>query len=121
MNKTEIDKVNETNSDKSITFIAAPENIVGIEGFKAYFQNYLIEFSDITCTLINVFGQDDKIFQHWNFKGTHTGEFFGILASMKKAAIDGVTRVKTKDGKIRQEQDFLDNLSFFLATWNNSI
>ena len=113
INKREIDKINETNFDPNITLITAPENVVGIQGFKDYYQNYLTGFSDVTFTLVDVFGQGDKIVKHWNFKGTHTGEFFGIPASGKKVDIDGVTLVKMKDGKIAQEQDFLDNLSFY--------
>ena len=113
INKREIDKINETNFDNNITLITAPENIAGIQGFKDYYQNYLTGFSDVTFTIVDVFGQGDKIVKHWNFKGAHTGEFFGIPASGKKVDIDGVTLVKMKDGKIAQEQDFLDNLSFY--------
>ena len=113
INKRQIDQINETNFDKNITLVTAPENVVGIEGFKAYYQNYLTGFSDVTFTLVDVFGQGDKIVKHWNFKGTHTGEFFGIPASGRKVDIDGVTLVKMKEGKIAQEQDFLDNLSFY--------
>jgi hypothetical protein len=112
INKGEIDKINETNFDKNITLIYAPENIIGIEGFKKYYQNYLTGFSDITFTLVDVFGQGDKIVKHWSFKGTNTGDFFGIPATGKKVDIDGVTLVKMKDGKIAQEQDFMDNLLF---------
>ena len=113
INKREIDKINETNFDANITLITAPENVIGIKGFKDYYQNYLTGFSDVKFTIVDVFGQGDKIVKHWNFKGTHTGEFFGIPASGKKVDIDGVTLVKMKDGKIAQEQDFLDNLSFY--------
>ncbi|MEZ5008441.1 MAG: ester cyclase [Chitinophagales bacterium] len=113
INKGEIDKINETNFDSNITLISAPENVVGIQDFKAYYQNYLTGFSEVTFTIVDVFGQDDKIAKHWNFKGTHTGEFFGIPASGKKVDIDGVTLVEMKDGKIAKEQDFMDNLSFY--------
>ncbi|WP_299527304.1 ester cyclase [uncultured Lutibacter sp.] len=113
INKGEIDKINDTNFDKKITLITEPENMVGIQGFKDYYQNFLTGFSDITFTIIDVFGQGDKIVKHWNFKGTHSGEFFGIPASGKKVDIDGVTLVKMKDGKIAQEQDFMDNLAFY--------
>jgi predicted ester cyclase len=50
--------------------------------------------------------------KHWNFKGTHTGDFFGIPDTGKKIDIDGVNLVKMKDEKIAQEQDFMDNLLF---------
>ncbi len=113
INKGEIDKINETYFDKNITLVTTPENVVGIQGFKDYYQNYITGFSEVTFTIVDVFGHGDKIVKHWNFKGTHSGEFFGIPASGKKVDIDGVTLVKMKDGKIAQEQDFLDNLSFY--------
>ncbi|MBE9491158.1 MAG: ester cyclase, partial [Bacteroidetes bacterium] len=50
--------------------------------------------------------------KHWNFKGTHTGDFFGIPATGNSVNIDGTTLVKMKDGKIAEEQDFMDNMLF---------
>ncbi len=113
INERQIDLVNETYYDENVTAVTAPENIVGIEGFKAYYNNYLTGFSDAEFTIIDAFGQGDKIVKHWNFKGTHDGEFFGIPASGKKVDISGTTLVKMKDGKIAQEQDFMDNLAFY--------
>ena len=113
INKGKIDLINETNFDKNVTAVTSPENIVGIEGFKDYYNNYLVGFSNITFTIIDLFGQGDKIVKHWNFKGTHSGDFFGIPATGNEVNIDGVTLVKMKDGKIAQEQDFLDNLEFY--------
>ncbi len=112
INKREIGKINETNFDKNITLITAPENIVGIQGFKDYYQNYLTGFSEVTFTIVDAFGQGDKIVKHWNFKGKHTGDFFGIPATGKEVNVDGVTIVKMNNGKIAQEQDFMDNLEF---------
>ena len=113
INKGKIDLINETNFDKNVTAVTSPENIVGIEGFKDYYNNYLVGFSNITFTIVDLFGQGDKIVKHWNFKGTHSGDFFGIPATGNEVNIDGVTLVKMKDGKIAQEQDFLDNLEFY--------
>ena len=52
MNKGEIDKINKSNLEANITLIKSARNTVGIDCFKGYYQNYLIEFSDITFTLI---------------------------------------------------------------------
>ncbi|HIK62777.1 MAG TPA: hypothetical protein EYG01_02095 [Flavobacteriales bacterium] len=49
-----------------------------------------------------MFGQGDKIVKHWNFKGIHDGEMFGIPASNNKVDINGTTIVLRKDGKILQ-------------------
>ena len=74
-------------------------------------MNYLIGFSDIEFTIIDVLGQGDRLVKHWNFKGTHTGEFFGMPASGNKLNLSGTTLVTMKDGKIAREQDFFDVMS----------
>lgn len=112
VNNRNIDEINTTNFDPNVVLVSSPENIVGIEDFKSYYQNYLTGFSDITFTIKDVFGQGDKLVKHWNFKGKNTGEFFGMPATGKSVDIDGVTLVKMKDGKIAQEQDFMDNTVF---------
>ena len=112
INKGQINQINAANFDTGVTFVTSPQNIVGIEGFKAYYQNFLTGFSEINFTIVDIFGQGDKIVKHWNFKGKHTGNFFGIPATGKTVNIEGVTLVKMKNGKIAQEQDFMDNMVF---------
>jgi len=112
INQGKIDEINNKNFDTNITLISTPENIIGIEGFKAYYQNYLTGFSEVNFTIMDVFGQGDKIVKYWNFKGTHTDDFFGIPPTGKSVNVDGVTLVKMKNGKIAQEQDFMDNMVF---------
>lgn len=51
INKREIDQINENNFDENVTLVTKPENIVGFEGFKAYYNNYLTGFSNITLQL----------------------------------------------------------------------
>ncbi len=112
INDGNLDLINDTNFTTDITLVTSPENVVGIENFKNYYANYLTGFSDIKFTIVNVFGQDDNIVKHWNFKGTHTGDFFSIPATGKMVDVDGVTLVKMRDGKIAQEQDFMDTMLF---------
>lgn len=112
INNRNLDYFNENNFDKNITLHMSPENVVGIENTKAFYANYLTGFSDIEFTIVDVFGQDDKIVKHWNFKGTHSGDFFGIPATGNMVDIDGTTLVKMKNGKIAEEQDFMDNMLF---------
>ena len=53
-----------------------------------------------------------KLVKHWEFKGKHTGTFFGIPATGKNIDVFGVTIAKLRGGKIAEEQDFMDNLEF---------
>ena len=108
----DINLIDTDSFDEQATVVTATGNVTGIDAFKGYYNNYLTGFSDAEFTFINIFGQGDNIVKHWNFKGTHDGEMFGIPASGNKLDISGTTIVKMKDGKILQEQDFFDTKSF---------
>lgn len=112
VNEGNLDLIDEKFFDKNITLVTQPKNIVGIEAFKAYYKNYLVGFSEIKFTVVDAFGQDDRIVKHWRFEGKHTGIFFGIPPTGKNVNVEGVTLVKMKNGKVIQEQDFMDNLEF---------
>ena len=109
VNKGQIELINDKNFDPNVVQINNTGNLVGIADFKAYYQNFITGFSEIKFTVKDVFGQGNKIVKHWNFTGKHTGDFFGIPATGKSVDVEGVTLVKMKDGRIAQEQDFMDN------------
>lgn len=112
INEGQLDLINDTNFDPEITLITSPENVVGIEAFKDYYSNFTTGFSNPDFTIVDIFGQGDKLVKHWKFKGTHSGDFFGIPATGKAIEVEGSTIAVMKDGKIAQEQDFMDNLAF---------
>ena len=112
INKGKLDEFNDSNFTKNVVMHASPTDVVGIDSAKAYYANYLTGFSNITFTIKDVFGMGNKLVKHWNFKGTHTGLFFGIPATNKQVDIDGVTLVRMENGKIAEERDFFDNLEF---------
>ena len=114
INGRQIDLINSFSFDEGVTAVATSNgNVVGLENFKNYYNNYIVGFSDAQFTIIDAFGQGNKIVKHWNFKGTHDGEFFGVPATGKKVDVSGVTLVKMKNGKIFSEQDFMDFLDFY--------
>jgi steroid delta-isomerase-like uncharacterized protein len=85
--------------------------LIGIEACKKHYMNFLNGFSDIEFSIPEVIGQGNRLVKHWNFKGTHTGNFFGIPASGNKLNLSGTTLVTIKDGKIAKEHDFFDMMS----------
>ncbi len=94
INKRKLEMFNDSNFTKNVIIHASPADVVSIDSAKAFYANYLTGFSDVTFTVKDVFGMDNKLAKHWNFKGTHTGVFFGIPATNKKVDIDGVTLVR---------------------------
>ena len=112
INNGNLDAINDSNFDAGITAVMSPENIVGIDAFKDYYSNFVNGFSNAEFTIIDIFGQGDKIVKHWRFKGTNSGDFFGMPPTGKDVDLEGTTLVVMKDGKIAQEQDFFDNMVF---------
>jgi steroid delta-isomerase-like uncharacterized protein len=112
INKGKLGMFNDSNFTKDVVMHASPKDVVGIDSARAYYANYLTGFSNITFTIKDIFGSGDKLVKYWNFKGTHSGTFFGIPATGKTVSIDGTTLVRMSNGKIAEERDFYDNLDF---------
>ena len=88
--------------------VTANGDIVGIEATKAFYSNYLSGFIEIEWEIKETFGQGNKLIKHYNFKGKHTGDFFGIPASGNYLDLSGTTIVTMRDGKIAKEHDFFN-------------
>ena len=112
INKGNLGLFNDSNFTKNVVMHASPVDVVGIDSARAYYANFVTGFSNISFTIKDVFGQGNKLVKHWNFKGTHSGVFFGIPATRKTVNLDGVTLVRMENGKIAEERDFFDNLEF---------
>jgi hypothetical protein len=81
-------KFNNSNFTQDVVISASPSDIVGIDGAKAYYSNFLTGFSNIQFTIKDVFGQGDKLVKYWNFKETHTRYLLDIPTTGKYVGID---------------------------------
>ena len=113
INKGRLDLFNDSNFTKNVIMHVSPKDLVGIDGARVYYANYVRGFSGIKFTIVDVFSQGDKLVKHWKFKGKHSGVFFGIQPTGRQVDIDGVTLVRMENGKIAEERDFFDNLEFY--------
>ena len=86
--------------------------IKGKDSVKAYYANYVTGFSNREFIIKEIFGKGNKVVKYWNFKGKHTGIFFGIPATNKDVDIVGCTIATIVNGKITEERDFMDMLEF---------
>ncbi len=108
VNKGQIELINDKNFDPNVVQLNNTGNLEGIAAFRDYYQNFLTGFSNIKFTVKDIFGQGNNIAKHWSFTGKHAGNFFGIPPTGNVVNIEGVTIAKMKDGRIVQEQDFMD-------------
>jgi len=100
--------INSKNFTEDCIVVTANGDIVGIEATKAFYSNYLSGFTEIEWEIKEAFGQGNKLIKHYNFKGKHTGDFFGIPASGNYLDLSGTTIVTMRDGKIAKEHDFFN-------------
>ena len=100
--------VNDKNFTTDVVIVTADGNLIGIDATREHYSNYLNGFSEIEWNIVDAFGQGGKLIKHWNFKGKHTGEFFGIPPTGNYLDLSGTTIVTMKDGKIAKEHDFFD-------------
>ena len=100
--------VNNKNFTEDVVIVTSNGDLVGIEACKEFYLNYLNGFSDIEWTIVDAFGQGNKLIKHWNFKGKHTGDFFGIPATGNSLNLSGTTIVTMREGRIAKEHDFFD-------------
>lgn len=110
VNKGKLELFNDSNFTTDVRFHMKPADVVGIDSARAYYANFITGFSNIQFIIKDVFGQGDKLVKHWEFKGKHTGNFFGIPATDKDVDVEGATIVLMRNGKIAEEQDFFDNM-----------
>jgi len=96
---------------ETIVLHTTPE-IKGIQGAKAYYSGFVTGFSNRSFIVKRMFADGENLVKHWQFKGTHTGDFMGIPPTGKMVDIEGCTVAKIVDCKIVEEQDFMDNMSF---------
>ena len=94
-----------------IVLHTTPE-IKGVAKAKAYYANFVTGFSNRQFIIKDMFAQGDKVTKYWEFKGTHSGNFMGIPATGKTVDIEGCTIARMVNGKIVEERDFMDNMSF---------
>jgi steroid delta-isomerase-like uncharacterized protein len=93
---------------EDVAIVTAHGDLVGIDACRDYYANFLTGFTEIEWNILDAFGQGDKLVKHWNFKGRHTGEFFGMPATGNYLDLSGTTIVTMRDGKIAEEHDFFD-------------
>ena len=73
----------ESTNNLIFMFLLYGITVIFVSFIRNYYNNYLTGFSDAKFTIVDIFGQGDKMVKHWNFKGTHDGDFFGVPATGK--------------------------------------
>ena len=89
------------------------QEVQGIEEAKQFIGTYKTAFPDLHATVEDVIAEGDKVVTRVTLRGTHQGEIeeFGPPTG-KQVDVKGITISRIEGGKIVEDWDSYDNLSF---------
>lgn len=82
----------------------------GPEGVKQIVSAVRTGFPDVHFTVEDVIAEGDKVVGRWTFRGTHQGDFMGILPTGRKVSVMGIAIYRIARGKIAEAWVAWDSL-----------
>jgi steroid delta-isomerase-like uncharacterized protein len=85
-----------------IAYHGMGEEVSGLEKFKQWVTEDLSAFPDMKITILDDFGEGNKIAIRWSLKATHDKDFADFPATHKKFETQGVDIFHFKGDKIKE-------------------
>jgi steroid delta-isomerase-like uncharacterized protein len=86
----------------NIIYHGMGEEVTGLENFKQWVNEDLSAFPDMKVTILDGFGDQNKIVIRWNLKATHEKDFADFPATHKKFETQGVDIFHFDGDKIKE-------------------
>ena len=77
-----------------------------MEGYRHFFTG----FPDIDFQILDTVVDGERVAMRFRVTGTHTGDFQGIPATGRKMAVQGMTIMRFRDGKIAERWNQFDQM-----------
>ena len=85
-----------------IIYHGMSEEVNGLEEFKKWVAEDLSAFPDMKVTVLDGFGDQNKIAIRWNLKATHEKDFADFPATHKKFETEGIDIFHFNGDKIKE-------------------
>jgi steroid delta-isomerase-like uncharacterized protein len=85
-----------------IIYHGMAEEVRGLEEFKRWVAEDLSAFPDMKITILDDFGEENKVAIRWNLKATHEKDFADFPATHKKIEAQGVEILHFEGDKIKE-------------------
>jgi predicted ester cyclase len=89
---------------------ASAQGFSPTEGVKRFFQGFFVAFPDFAPTIDQLYAEGDKVFAFVTWRGTHQGEFQGILATGKPVVIKTAEIMRIENGQFAEHWDVVNDL-----------
>jgi len=77
-----------------------PSLTSGAENFKRHIESCRRGFPDLKFTIDDTIAERNEVVIHWTGRGTHSGEFLGMMPTNKKATVSGTSIYRIEGSKI---------------------
>jgi steroid delta-isomerase-like uncharacterized protein len=110
---------NERKTDEAKNFVTPDlvyhglEEVKGLENFKQWIDGDLKAFPDMNITIVDIFGEQDKLAMRWTLKGTFTKELAGNQPTNEKFETQGVEIFHFQDDKIKEAWTIFGSMDSF--------
>ena len=91
-----------------IIYHGMAEEVKGLEEFKRWVAEDLSAFPDMKITVVDEFGEENKLAVKWTLKATHEKDFADFPATHKKFEAQGVEILHFEGDKIKEAWTFSD-------------
>jgi len=94
--------VSENYVTPDIIYHGVAEEVKGLEEFKRWVTEDLDAFPDMKITILDDFGEQNKIAMRWSLKATHEKDFADFPATHKKFEAQGIDIFHFEGDKIKE-------------------
>jgi steroid delta-isomerase-like uncharacterized protein len=91
-----------------IIYHGMAEEVKSLEEFKKWVAEDLSAFPDMKVTVVDEFGEENKLAIRWTLKATHEKDFADFPATHKKFEAQGVEILHFEGDKIKEAWTFSD-------------
>jgi steroid delta-isomerase-like uncharacterized protein len=112
-NAGNLEVVDEVVAPNYVLHGAPPDMPQGPDAIRATVKAFRTAFPDLKIELEELVSEGDKVSARSVMRGTHNGPLFGIPPTHKKVAVDGLTMVTVRDGRVQESWVKNDTLQLF--------
>lgn len=91
---------------------SSPVPVSGFEAVKGMLLGFRAGLPDMTMTVEDAIGEDDRAVILWRLRATHSGDLFGLPPTGKKVEMPGVSVFRITDGKVVHDIVAEDTIGF---------
>ena len=80
-----------------------PNLNAGVENIKSHIAQCRQAFPDLKFTIEDTIAERNEVVLHWQFRGTHKGQFLGMQPTNRQVNLDGASIYRLEGSKIAEE------------------